>query len=444
MLIEFLRRWLRVKLDFQSRVLLRNSSWVFGENLVRTMLNFLRAIMVARILGAELYGTYAVVVAFCMTVQEIFNLNLGTTVIKFGAEFRSENRLDRLTALVSGAVGVTLITATVSVLTIGALISVSYATFIKQPGLGVLVIAYSVAWSTNYFDYISSSMLMLFDRFRLNSLIRMVMNLVEFVFIVVALLVFKRNLPLFFAAVIAARLLNSAIINLASYNEFREEIPRTDAKVRIRSMGSRWRDIRNFTIQNSLGRTVFNVINQGDVLLVGVLTSASQAGYYAIAKKLAFSILRLSDPLSRAIFPQFSRLIAERRLSEIRVMITRFLRIGTLPSVLLLGGVFTFRVSIIDLLFGSQYVPAADSFFALMVVAVIMALCFWNRPMIQSTGRVGLRLVVYIIALLVEVLVALLLYPGLEALGIAISVLAAFLIINISFAVVNFNYLKHA
>ena len=108
--------------DKQSRILIKNSSWVFLENFIRTVLNFTRAIIIARVLGAELYGTFVMVVAFCMTTQEFFNFNIGTTVVKFGAEFKSEKNYDLLTIIIKGALYLTLITATVSIVVVGLLI----------------------------------------------------------------------------------------------------------------------------------------------------------------------------------------------------------------------------------------------------------------------------------------------------------------------------------
>lgn len=443
-LIKKTKAWGKKAFDIQSRILIRNSSWVFSENLTRTSLNFIRAIVIARVLGAELYGTYAMVVAFCMTVQEFFNLNLGTTVVKFGAEFKAEQRKDRLLSLIKAAFFTTLITAIISILTIFLLICFSYETFVKKPNLGIFVVGYAIAWSTNYFDFISSSILRLFFKFKLNSLIRIIMSFIEFVLIICAILVFKRNLGMFFLAVIGARLINSAIINIAAYIELKGEFKDVSGREKLKDIRSHWKRIRNFTVNNSLSRTVFNLINQGDILLVGMLTNVQQAGYYAIAKKLAFSILMLSNPFANAVFPQFSKLIAEKRKKEIKTMIVKIEKIIGSPVLLSLTAVFFFRKDIIKLIFGPEYIPAADIFFILMIVAAIVAVSFWNLPLIQSIGKVGFRLKIYIIALVVEVIISVVLYPYLEALGISIAVLTAFGLINGFFALENFRYLKKA
>lgn len=441
LIVQKLKSLGRRFLDKQSRILIKNSSWVFLENLIRTVLNFTRAIIIARILGAELYGTFAMIVALCMTTQEFFNFNLGTTVVKFGAEFKADKRIDHLTIIVKGAAYLTLITAFISIIVVTFLTIFFYDTFIKKPGLSIFIIGYAIAWSTYYFDYISSSVLRLFFRFKLNSIIRIIMSVIEFIFIITALIIFKRNLTAFFFAVIFARLLNSLIINIVAYFEFKDDL-KPETKFKFSELKHKWKLIRNFTINNSLSRTVFNVINQGDVLLVGILTGAVQAGYYAIAKKLAYSILRLSNPLTNAIFPQLSQLIAENKTKEIKMMIVKFVRIFSIPSIISLGVVFMFRKEIINLIFGQEYLPASDIFFVLMIVSVVMALSFWNLPLIQSIGKVGLRLITYILALIIGIVASLFLYSPFGATGIAYAVLISFLFINITFSTINFRFLN--
>ena len=55
-LIEKTKVWGKKAFDIQSRILIRNSSWVFSENLTRTLLNFIRAIVIARVLDTNFFA----------------------------------------------------------------------------------------------------------------------------------------------------------------------------------------------------------------------------------------------------------------------------------------------------------------------------------------------------------------------------------------------------
>ena len=93
-------KFFKKRLDKESKTLFKNSSWVFFSNFFSTALAFLRSVVIARGLGAEIYGTYAIVVAFVALIQEFLNPNIGTALIKFGAVYHDEQRTDKLMAMV--------------------------------------------------------------------------------------------------------------------------------------------------------------------------------------------------------------------------------------------------------------------------------------------------------------------------------------------------------
>ena len=67
-------------IDKESKVLIKNSFWVFFANSYGAGLAFLKSILIARGLGVETLGAYAVIIAFVVTIQEIIKLNVGGTL----------------------------------------------------------------------------------------------------------------------------------------------------------------------------------------------------------------------------------------------------------------------------------------------------------------------------------------------------------------------------
>jgi len=425
-------------LDKQSRILIKNSSWIFFENFFRTILVFVRSIVVARGLGVKLYGTYAIVVAFVTVVQEFFNLNIGTTIIKFGAEYKNKERLDKLTVLIKGGFFLTIGASLLSVFLIAILITVSYQTFFTVKNLHWYIIFYSLAASTRYIDYISTSILRLFFKFKLNSIIRIFMNVIEFLIVVITVIVFPRNLSIFFLAVILARITGAFICNGMAFWELRLYIlPYLKSNFAV--IKDQWKVIRNFTINNSVSRTIQTFILRGDVLLLGALTDVFHVGYYAVAKRLAFSILRLSNPLTNAIFPQFAKLVAERKFKEIKEMIIKISKLLLVPSILFIAFTYFFKEWIIMTVYGDKYIMASKPFFYLIILAVLIFMFFWNLSLIQSLGMVAFRLRVYIVSLAVGAIAAIILITKLGTIGAALSLLLAYLIITVAFTYSTWN-----
>lgn len=415
-------KFFRKRLDAESKVLFKNSTWVFCSNFFSTGLAFLRSVVIARGLGAGIYGIYAIVVAFVALVQEFLNLNIGTALIRYGAVYHAGQRKDKLQALVKVSLWASLGMAIVSVVVIALLINISYETFIEQPGLEWFIVAYALAASLTYINSISRGLLRLYYKFRLSSIIQMAMDVIETIAIVIAVFFYPKDLNVFFVAIIITRFLNGFICNLLAFWELRKQLDFT-AAVPDGIIADDIKDFRGFVVGNSIGNTLKTLISQGDVVLLGALSSPQHVAYYAVAKKVAYSILTLTDPLVQSIFPQFSHLLAEMKIKETRNFIIRITALGLVPASLFLAVAMYFNQEIIGLVYGAEYLPAVPAFNYFLVSAVLSALSFWLLPLIQSLGLIARRLQIYMVTIVAGVSLAYVLVPQLQSEGMAIALL---------------------
>lgn len=410
------------KLDIQSKLLFKNSSWVFFSNFFSTGLAFLRSVIIARGLGPGIYGTYAIVVAFVGLIQEFLNLNVGTALIKFGAVYHTENKNDKLMAFVKSGLLVSFVMALVSIVVIAVLSFISYSTFIDKPDLEWFIISYAVAASITYVNSISRAMLRLHYKFRMSSVIQMIMDVVETVAIAIAVIVYPKDLNVFFVAIIITRFLNGFICNLLAYYELKQELlPHLSAPMNL--IRNERKTILDFIFGNSIGNSLKTVISQGDILLLGILTSPQQVGFYSVAKKLAYSVLTLSDPLVQSIYPQLSLLLAEKKYTEMKNMLVRITSIAMIPGLIFIVATFFLNEWIIKTVYGVEYLPATQAFFYFVIGAVLGATTFWTLPLVQSLGIVKIRIKVYIATIIFGSAIAYLLIPTMHNAGMALALL---------------------
>lgn len=413
---------LRAFLDLESRRLFKNSSWVFAANFYSTALAFLRSVLIARGLGAVLFGSYTMVVAFVGLVQEFLNLNLGTALIRFGAGYHTHERNDKLFALVKTCLRVSGIMALVSVSVVALLTYFAYDRVIPQPGLTLYTIAYAAAASVTYFNSISRGMLRLYYKFRISSLIEIVMDTVETLTVGIIVWRFPHQLHAFFPAMIAVRFLNGFICNLIAFYELRSEW-KAHADVSPSLIAEDHRPLREFILGNSLGNTLKTMISQGDVLLLGILTGPEQVAYYAVAKKLAYAVLTLTDPLASAIYPQLSKLLAAKQYREVRVMLGKISAFATAPALVALLVMSFLNRWLMVTLYGHEFEPAAGSFMYFFAGALLGAVTFWTLPLVQSLGLVKMRIVAYAVTILVGVSLSWWWLPYFQAQGMAMALL---------------------
>jgi len=435
--MNFLKR----RLDQESKTLIRNSKWVFIANIIGAAFGFIRSVVIARGLGVEIFGTYTMVIAFVALVQEFLNLNLGTAIIKFGADFKAQNRLDKLAVMLRQSVKISFIMSLVLVAIITVLTLTSYDTLIRKPHLHWFVVGYAIANSVAYYNLITKSALRLFFKFRKNSMIQILMDFIETTLMVLAVLFYPKNLTMFFAAAIATRFLNAVVCNLLGFWEMKSDLwshrhaPDSVISEQLPAM-------RKFIINNSLGNTLKSFIQQGDVLLLGILAGPVSVGLYSVAKKLAYSLLTITDPLVNSIYPQFSKLVAEEKITELKKMLRKISLISIVPAMAFLVGCYFFKTWIVIKVFGASYIDAAPPFFILLINAVVGALTFWVLPLVQSLGLVGIRLRTYAAMIIFGSALAYMLVPGWGASGMAMALLFVNILNNIVFIYYSMKSIK--
>ncbi|MCX6291614.1 MAG: oligosaccharide flippase family protein [Bacteroidetes bacterium] len=420
------------KFDRESKTLFRNSSWVFFSNFAGIGLNIIRSIIIARGLGAKTFGSYVIVVAFVGIVQEFLNLNLGTAIIKFGAAYHNEQRIDKLVALVKLCLKVSGVMVLISIVTVVLLTILAYSTFVHKAGLEMYIMFYAVASGTKYFNSISNGILRLYFKFKLNSIIQITMDIVETVLVVTAVSLYPKNLDVFFITMIMACFLNGVICNWMAFWELRHEF-RPYIRAGYDLVKNEIGEMKTFVIGNSLGNSLKSLMGQGDVLLLGILAGPSQVGIYSVAKKIGYAILAPTDPLMQSIFPQFSKLLAEKKFLETKKMLGKITLIATIPSVVFIIITFFLKEWMFVTIFGKEYLGAVYPFLFLLLSAVFSSVTFWSLPLIISLGLVKLRLKVYMIAIVVGATIAYFAVPQMHAAGMGLALLCVNLVINTIF-----------
>ncbi|MEO8085342.1 MAG: oligosaccharide flippase family protein [Bacteroidota bacterium] len=415
-------KFIKKRLDKQSKTLIKNSSWIFLSNSLGTALGFVRSVVIARCLGVHLFGIYSLTIAFVALVIEYLNLNMGSAVIRFGAIYKFENRIDKFTALLKATIKINLLMALITVAIVSVFSFQFYADVYKTPGLEWFTILFAAASTSRYFNSVSMGMLRMFYKFKLNAIITIIMDLIETVIIVLALIFYPRNLGVFFSAVIVTRFLNGMICNFMAFYEIKKDLlPYRFAPYSV--IKPDVKQLREFVISTSISGSLKTTIAQGDTVLLGSLISATAVGFYSVAKKLGYAVFVLTDPLSSSIYPQLSKLLAEKRYPEVKKMLRKITTLSLFPAIILLTVLFFLKDWIVISLYGKSFAESAMPFFFFLVSAVLGAMTFWTLPLIQSLGLASMRLKIYIVTIITGIAFAFWLVPLFQSTGMAIAAL---------------------
>lgn len=427
--------------DKESKTLFRNSAWVFVANATGALYSFLRSVIIARGLGAETLGHYTVAIAFVLTIQEILKLNTGVGIIRFGAEYRTAGRPDKMIALIKRSVLYSLSSAALSVLAIGVMLMFFYDSFLEVKGLSWFILLYSAVNGISFLDNISKSVLNLYYRFRINSAIQILMDTIEFALVAACIYFYRDDLTRFFATVIIARLTNTIICNAAAALEMKKELG-AYLHSGMQLIDDQRREIWRYIAGNSFSNTLKTFMNQGDVLLLSALCGPAAVGLYAVAKKLAYSVLTITDPLVKSIFPQLSLLVYENKFDALKVMLRKITLAAMIPAAIFMVVAIFLKDWILATIYGKQFLPAANAFVIHLAGALQGSVFFWSLPLVNSLGMATMRLRIYLLAILAGLPVAWLGASLAGAAGVAAGLLTANLLITALFLWFAYRYIR--
>lgn len=413
-------RWLISRFDKQSKILFKNSSWILGSTAFRSLMSFFKSIVVARGLGVEFYGIYILISNFVLTIQDFFDMNIDAGIIRFGAIYRSHNRMDKLISLIKLSLLSILISSVISILLIVVLVNFFYDKYIPHPGLEAFIILFAIADLSSFFDPLGKSLLRLYYKFKINSIIQSLSSLLELIVIAITIFLFKADLKAFFISLIIARVLTAAFYLGGMWWELKDELlPHLNSKIGL--IKDQYREIFIFITGNAMTRTLVTIINRGDALLLGTMAGPASLAFYNLSKRLANMFMVIADPFAQGIYPQISYLLAEKKFPELKIMLVKLTRSIALPLVLSIPLIVFFNEWFISLLYGSEYANASKPFVLLYVASILSTVFFWNQSFLLSTGFIKTRFLIIFIAAAIGFSVSYVLIPSYQDVGMAIG-----------------------
>jgi O-antigen/teichoic acid export membrane protein len=120
-----------------------------------------------------------------------------------------------------------------------------------------------------------------------------------------------------------------------------------------------------------LGQVAYIVWNSADQIWVASALGTTQVGWYAAAKNISQVLIVLPAGTNGALLPRMSELKSEGRLGDALSLLYRTTAALVAISILIALVLVVFRTQLLEVLYGSEYGPAAASLVGLAVAMVI-------------------------------------------------------------------------
>lgn len=347
-----------------------------------------------RTLGIERFGKFALALGIGQAIATLVAFQSWHIVVRYGMEHLVERRRDALARLLNFTLRLDLTSAAVGavlVCLIMPLLGLRFGwtdSFVWQAaGMGVVLVL-STQWTP-------IGILRLHDRYGTAAAADAVTPITRFIGAIIAWQVHAT--PLMFMAVWSLAEAFTAIAYWFTALRVSKGTWRLTERLRWSDIRADNPGIRNYAITTNLNSSLELGSRQIAVLIVGLIVTPAAAGGYRLVQQLSQAMAKVSQMMTRAIFPELMRSRSKAgaetggglAFEALFAGIWRMAGLGALAVfvLLLVAGKF-----LLGLIAGPEYLPAYPILLVLGTAAAIDFAAVGFEPALIALGRPGLAL----------------------------------------------------
>ena len=366
--------------------------------------------MIVRFLGATNYGLITLVVVYVTIINQLIDFRIKEAVVKYLSEFLIKNDRERIWASLKLFYLIDFITGVIAFL-LAFLTAGLIATFIihdAQAASLVQLFAFMLLVST--LNGTCSGVLTVFEKFTALSIYTITVAIIRFIFVAIILLL-GYGVRGVLTGYIVASVFSSAVILAFCINIIKKSVWFPGIAGKIALIKPRSREIAMFLINTNFNESLALVTKNIDILILGYFRAPGEVGFYRLAKNFVEILSLLSSSVYTAIYPQFSKLWADNKISEFKDLIKRITMFMGILALPIAGAMFLGAPWIINIFIGAGFLPVVFAV-RVMVWGFITAVVFlWVRPVFLSMGKPGILTIVNTINAVIMVILSLIFVP---------------------------------
>jgi O-antigen/teichoic acid export membrane protein len=393
----------------------RGGLWLSGAQVAPYVYATITSIVAARVLGPERMGRQSFIAFVIVVTSTLFAGGIGTAIIRYVGELRGQGRESLLPSLVAWG------WKTASGLgSVAALILVGVAAAGAQPTWAWLFAA--IAACAGIVNRVPGGVLIGTQRWRSQAVVVVTTGAGAVAVTVVVLLMGGGVSGM--VGVTAAAAVTMVIWTTVLTRRRRREI-----SVEREPLGALRAEVVRFSVALSVPVVLNLVVGQrSELFFLEHFSSDAQIAYYSIAFSATAALTAIPIAVGAVMTPSVATLAGSGEFDRIRRGYSRVLRLGLLFSLPLTGAALALGPSLLRLVYGPRYDPVGDVLLVILLTIPLIPLGGASSALLIGLGRVRAPIVVGAIAAAVDLGLAAILVPRLDAIGAAIANSSASLI----------------
>ena len=399
----------------RSRLFWRRSAAAAGIY-ASVVLGFFGTVIVAHAFTTRLLGLYAIVIAATGFFQTLLDLTIEEALVKYGFRFQEREDWGRLRRLFGKALQLKLAGGVVAGLCLLALAPAAHALFGDDRLLNPLLIAAALPL-VQAPENVGGVALILRGRYDIRAFFLLLSMALRLGAIAIGT---RYGLTQTIAAIVVAQVLATAAVLGAGWAAFRRN-PRVAAV----PIGEERPEIKRFVMQSTLATGVVALRSTLSPLLLGVVSSPNQVGYFRVAQAPQQGFAALSAPARLVLLTEQTRAWERGTRESVFAGVRRY-SFGAAAAVLVAVPILLWLApDLVRLFFTSKNVGATDALRLIVVAAALQFVFGWTKSFPVSIGRPKLRIWAHGIETLVLIPLVVVLGSVWGATGAAGAVLAS-------------------
>jgi len=379
----------RVVDSFYDRLfqrLLANAGWLLTSDVVASGLGFTQTIILARVLGVEQFGVFALIQTYSTTVNQFVDSRVWEAVVKFVTKFLEAQQATRATAFVKLSYLIDAITGALAYFIALGTAEIAARYIVKQPQAAGLIRLYALTILVATPLGTSTGLLKVFNRFDWIAYQNVVGGLFRLTGVVVAWSVEGGLRAIVWAYVLSAFLMTAGTLIL-SQRASRAALTIPWRQAPVNSLKGERKEVAKFLLSTN-GNALCKLLQRNaDILLIGYFLTPVAVACFRIARALTDMMAFPVNPLETACYPEFVRLWHQEKKAELRKLVWKLTFLaGTFAAlgltILCIGGGLVIRLSV-----GREFLPALSAVRWLALAVAVAVATNFAYPLLLAVGR---------------------------------------------------------
>lgn len=428
------------KEDNLLRRIVRNSSYLFGSNVISSGLGFIQGIIAIRLVGLSNWGLVVLIQTFASNINRLLSFRMSEVMIKHFGPALADNKKAEASALVKAA-GLT--EAAVSLLACLVLILLTpWATkiFHQDAQTAPWFIFYGSILVVNLVYETSTGILQAMHRFSNLARFTLIQAVITFAMIAGTYVLYRWVAMQFLAPYLVPAVLLAYVVGKTYYNISLVTLALREIHV---TLGAGWwrtslekltgkRALVMFALNTNFNGTVNLAFRDNIPLYLGALLKTTEVAYFDIAFIFISTITLILDPFIAPTYSEIARTVAKFQWDTTLRLLQRVTAIAS-GIVLAVAGFWALTGWwFIPLAYKPQSRPVYPILLILLLGYGFAGIFQWNRSLMLSLGKAGYPVLILVLTGVIELALIFSLVPRYGYLMMA-AILSGYFILSSSF-----------